>query len=339
MNSREIVKNIINHRPADRIAFDFSQNRTDIIGVNMCSLQKDKNIDKKFFEWNSEPELLSQVKNFKGEVRYDVFGNIYGRLNGVTKGECVKGALYDWENITTFKLPKIDKEHIKSIDIQKLQASDKYVLATSNFAVFSIIRDARLIENALMDVILEEDNVTLFLDMILERNLELIELIKDSGVDGLIFYDDWGAQDRTFISPAIFRDLFKPIYKAVADKLHEHTMHLFVHSCGYNYAFMEDFIDAGIDVLQFDQLGSYGYEKMAQEFGGRVSFWSPLDIQLTLPTGDKEGIEREALRMITAFKGKGSLILKDYPSYADIGVCEQWATWARDVFMANIDKN
>jgi len=86
----------------------------------------------------------------------------------------------------------------------------------------------RLIENALMDVILEKDNVQRFLAMILERNLELIEIIKDLGVDGLIFYDDWGAQDRTFISPAIFRELFKPIYKAIGDKLHEHNMHLFV---------------------------------------------------------------------------------------------------------------
>jgi len=99
---------------------------------------------------------------------------------------------------------------------------------------------------------------------------------------------------------------------------------------------MEDFIDAGVDVLQFDQLGAYGYEKMADEFTGRVTFWSPLDIQLTLPTGDRTLIESEALRMITAFKGKGSLILKDYLSYGDIEVKEEWATWARDIFMANL---
>lgn len=336
MTSREIVKNIINHKTANRVAFDFSQNRTDIMGVNACVLKKNPTIEEKFLNWNNDPKLASQVENFNGELRYDVFGNIYGRLNGVTKGECVKGALHDWENIETYALPKIDKEYFKTIDVKKLKTSDKYVLAGSNFSIFSVIRDMRLIENALMDVILEKDNVQRFLAMILERNLELIEMIKDLGVDGLIFYDDWGAQDRTFISPAIFRELFKPIYKAIGDKLHEHNMHLFVHSCGYNYAFMEDFIDAGVDVLQFDQLGAYGYEKMAEEFAGRVTFWSPLDIQLTLPTGDRALIESEALRMITAFKGKGSLILKDYPSYGDIEVNEEWATWARDIFMANL---
>ncbi len=126
------------------------------------------------------------------------------------------------------------------------------------------------------------------------------------------------------------------MYKAVADKLHGYGMHLLVHSCGYNYAFMEDFIDAGIDLLQFDQLGAYGYKRMADEFAGRVTFWSPLDIQMTLPTGDRALIESEALKMVQAFKGKGSLILKDYPSLEDIGVKEEWASWARNVFNANL---
>lgn len=114
-------------------------------------------------------------------------------------------------------------------------------------------------------------------------------------------------------------------------------MHLIVHSCGYNYAFMEDFISAGIDVLQFDQPGAYGYEKMADEFAGRVTFWSPLDIQKTLPTGNRKLIESEALRMVSAFKGKGSLILKDYPTYRDIGVKEEWADYARNVFLDSLE--
>ena len=50
----------------------------------------------------------------------------------------------------------------------------------------------------------------------------------------------------------------------------------------------------------------------------------------------RELIESEALRMISAFKGKGSLIINDYASYPDIGVEEECATWARDVFMAHL---
>lgn len=63
--------------------------------------------------------------------------------------------------------------------------------------------------NALMDTVLEPENVEEFLQKILARNLELVEAIKDFGADALMFWDDWGTQDRTFISPNTFRELFK----------------------------------------------------------------------------------------------------------------------------------
>lgn len=48
-----------------------------------------------------------------------------------------------------------------------------------------------------------------FLQKILDRNLELIEYLKDFGADALMFWDDWGTQDRTFISPNTFRELIQ----------------------------------------------------------------------------------------------------------------------------------
>ncbi len=337
MTSREIIKNIIEHKKADRVGVSFNPpNQNDFSTKRLYSLVIPEHLKEKM-RWGEYPDLIKQANNFNGEVCYDFYGNIMGRMNGLTKGECVKGALESWDDLDKFELPKLDFSFLTEDDKIENKNCSEYILAGSPFSVFSVLRDTRLMTNALMDLVLEPENVVKFLDKILKANLELIETLKNYYVDGLILVDDWGTQDRTFISPDSFRTLFKPVYKAIAEKLHENGMHLFVHSCGYNYGFMEDFIDAGIDVLQFDQLGTYGYQKMADEFSGRVSFWSPLDIQKTLPTGDKEFIESEALKMITAFKGKGSLILKDYPTYQDIGVSEEWAGWARDVFMANIN--
>ncbi|MGI5895101.1 MAG: uroporphyrinogen decarboxylase family protein [Candidatus Merdivicinus sp.] len=337
MTSRERIRNIIEHRPADQVGVSFNDpHPSDIIWAHGCALKKPAGIDDRYFEWGEFPELLAQVGDFNGEVRYDYFGNILGRLNGITKGECVKGALTDWEMLEQFELPEIDTSIYTPEQAAKNRESDKYLVVGSPFAVFSVLRDTRLMTNALMDTVLEPDYVEQFLQKILARNLELIEHLKDFGVDALMIGDDWGTQDRTFISPSSFRQLFKPIYTKLAEKLHSYNMHLLVHSCGYNYAFMQDFLEAGIDVLQFDQLGAYGYERMADEFAGKVTFWSPLDIQMTLPTGDRELIEREAFRMISAFRGKGSLILKDYPTYQDIEVDEEWATWARNVFLAHL---
>ena len=99
---------------------------------------------------------------------------------------------------------------------------------------------------------------------------------------------------------------------------------------------MEDLIDAGIDVFQFDQPDAYPAEVLAAEFAPRVTFHSPVDIQKILPTGDRELIERRAKEMCELFRAAGGgWIAKDYPSYGDIGVDPAWAKWAQNVIEAD----
>ena len=113
-------------------------------------------------------------------------------------------------------------------------------------------------------------------------------------------------------------------------------MKVFMHSCGYIYGFIDDLIDAGIDVFQFDQPDAYPAEVLAKEFGSRAVFHSPVDIQKVLPSGDRGIIEQRAEEMCRIFaEAGGCWIAKDYPSYGDIGVDEEWATWARNVIVAN----
>jgi hypothetical protein len=33
----------------------------------------------------------------------------------------------------------------------------------------------------------------------------------------------------------------------------------------------------------------------------------------------------------------GGFIAKDYPSWEDIDVCDEWAQWARDIFIENAE--
>ena len=113
-------------------------------------------------------------------------------------------------------------------------------------------------------------------------------------------------------------------------------MAMFMHSCGQNYGLIPDLIDAGVDVFQFDQPDVYPAEVLAGEFAQRVAFHSPVDIQKVLPTGDREFIETRAKAMCDMFRAAGGgWIAKDYPTYGDIGVEDEWAGWARDVIVRN----
>ncbi len=330
MTSKEIIRRLVAHDAPPRLGYDF-HGLSDFAWVSSrtyCNLP-----DNPYDKWGDYPEL-KKLTGFHGEVRRDIYGNIYGRFNGKTKGECIRGAIEDWEDYT-YPIPEIDPHHRDRLLEKNLASHEKYIVAGGN-SLFSALRDARLMSNALADTLLEPDAVADFVDRLAEHEVDVIQSIAGCGVDCWFLGDDWGTQDRTFISPESFRELFQPAYKKVADAAHEAGMSVFLHSCGYNYPFMEAFIEAGIDVFQFDQPDAYPTEVLANEFGRRVCFHSPVDIQKVLPTGDREIIETRAKEMCDLFKAVGGgWIAKDYPTYHDIGVDLEWAKWARDVITAS----
>ena len=338
MISKELITRVIEHNKPERIGFDFLKSANDfyfIPAARFVPAHKDRTHLK---TWGKHPELLQKVPHFNGEVCEDCYGNIYGRFEGKTKGECIKGAIQDgWELLGQYTIPQIDRKYYDELSEKEFSKSEKFVTAAFPFSVFSNLRDARLMDNALVDTITEPENIQKFLNKICERSLQIIEGLGKTNCNGIFMCDDWGTQNRTFISPLSFRTIFKPAYKTIADAAHCNNMKFILHSCGYIYDFMNDLIDAGIDVFQFDQIELYGCDKLARDFGDRTTFYSPIDIQKVLPTGNREYIEKTALEMVNSFKSicHGSLIVKDYPSYRDINVKEEWADWARNVVLKN----
>lgn len=330
MDSKEIIKRVIEFNNPPRIGYSFTNDYPD----DFKWIRFPKLINKKYEKYRlfgKHDEILKQVPWFDGEVLVNDFGCIYGRLNKITKGECIKGSLEEgWENLDGFEFPEIDRSYhddcIKIIE----QNQDKFLLAAMPIAIFSTIRDIRKIDNVFMDTVLEKENLNKFLKKFEEFGLSMIDEANKIGFEGVIYADDWGDQKSIFISPESFREIFKPIYKSFADKIHEYGMKMFLHSCGNIYSIIEDFIEVGVDVLQLDQPELLGVEKLASDFGGRITFWSPVDIQKVMPTGKKDIIIKEAKKMTSIFrKFKGGFIAKDYPSWGDIGVKDEWAKWAR----------
>lgn len=335
MTSKEIIKRVIRYDRPPRIGFDFLAPYPKDIRWILSGEFKSRYDDR--LAWGEYPDVKALVPGFEGQVCMDCFGNVYGRLDEKTKGECLRGALQD--DITAagqYEFPEVDMQRTMALKDAIAQASDKFILGAAPISVFSTFRDLRRMDNALMDIVLEPEHVRLLLDKLLALLLKVVDIDRELGFDGLIIYDDWGMQNTTFISPNAFRTFFKPMYRAIADRLHAHGMFLFLHSCGNTKSLVEDFIEAGVDVLQFDQPELHGSAELAKKYGGRVAFYCPVDIQKVMATGNREYIERTALEMVTAFRGfGGGLIAMDYPNWQDINVEPEWAQWARDIFMAN----
>ena len=330
MTSKEIIKRIVAHDAPPRIGFDFA----DCSDMAFVGSRRLINIPENPYDgWGKYPELEA-LTGFHGETRRDYYGNIYGRFDGKTKGECIRGSIQDWDDYV-FPLPEFDPDYGETLKGMNLAAHPKFVVAYGN-SLFSTLRDARLMSNALMDTVEFPETVAEFVDRLADYEVSVIRSIAGCGVDGWMMGDDLGMQETTFISPACFHDLFKPAYKKLADAAHEAGMTMIMHSCGYNYGLMEDLIDAGIDVFQFDQPDAYPSEVLAKEFAHRVTFYSPVDIQKVLPTGDRAFIESRTREMCELFReAGGGWIAKDYPTYHDIGVALEWAKWAETVIVEN----
>ena len=336
MTSKEIIKRIIHHDSPPRIGMAF-------LGDNPCDVKRMPSgkyyhpLYKQYAEFGDYPELREKVPHFNGELRVTYDGNIYGRLGGKTKGECVKGSLQDdWSLLDRYILPEIDEEFDKELEKRNYKASDKYMLASLPFAIFSPLRDARLMDNALMDIILEPENICRFLDKITDFTVEVIKRVAKNGADGVIIYDDLGMQHALFFSPDMFREVFKPYYKKIVDAVHNSGMDFFLHSCGKVTDIIPDFIEIGVDVFQFDQPELHGSKYLADNFGKKATFYSPVDAQKIMPTGDRKIIEEGAKNMVDAFKAVGGgLIAMDYGNWQDLNVEPEWQQWARDVIIGN----
>ena len=114
------------------------------------------------------------------------------------------------------------------------------------------------------------------------------------------------------ISPAMWREIFRGEFEALAGRAHELGMDVLMHSCGKNTEIIEDLIVCGVNCMQFDQPRLHGIETLGERFGGRMAFWCPVDIQKTLQTRDPKRIREEARLLVEKLSGHGGGFIAGY---------------------------
>ena len=115
MTSKEIIKRIIAHDAPPRFGYGFLNN-SDIKNVRTRQLI---NLSyNPYDKWGKYPEL-EKLTGFRGETRRDQYGNIYGRFDGKTKGECIRGVIQDWDDYK-FSFPNFDPNYREKLLEMKL---------------------------------------------------------------------------------------------------------------------------------------------------------------------------------------------------------------------------
>ncbi len=183
-------------------------------------------------------------------------------------------------------------------------------------------------ENAMLDVLAPEEGAGELLRLIHEFYLRELEFWVTTDVDAIMFMDDWGAQTQLLVSPPLWRELFKPLYKDYCDIAHAHGKFAMMHSDGHIASILDDLIEVGVDALNC-QLFCMDMEDLARHGRGKITFWGEIDRQHILPADPDKG--RAAVRKVAQhlYLEAGGLIaqlelgLRSNPDTA-AAVFEEW---------------
>ena len=322
MTPREIVLRTIEFRQPERIALSLPEPYPNDIA--WAGIGPDPG-------WKPSRNFSPE----KGRMWEDEWGNVWAATTDFYQGEVVQGALQDWSELDSYHMPSFDNPaRYQRAAASFAQHPDHFRLGGLPGFPFAIMRYLRRMDIFLADLLLCPDEVRRLGERVTALLCRCLDNWASAGADGVFFCEDWGTQDRLLVSPTMWREIFRPYFDTLCGHARQRGLTVWMHSCGYVYDIIEDLIDCGIAVLQLDQPGLFGIDRLAAEFGGRMTFWCPVDIQRVLPTGDVPRIEAFAHDLVEKLGNRGGgFIAGHYGSMDGIGVEPEWQEAASRAFV------
>jgi uroporphyrinogen decarboxylase len=316
MTSREIVKRTLLFRGADRLPYDLP----DQYGTDFFTIEMDPSPD-------SRPASGT-----------DEWGAVWANIGGMQLGQVKEVPLKSWDDLGSLRVPDIrDERRWRNVAGMRTRAADRFILA-KGISLYERIHFLRGLDATWIDIHESPGKLRRLIALLMDMNLYAVERFAREGADGYLIPDDWGLQDTLMISPRSWREIWKPFYERLFRAVHDSGMSMFLHSCGYIVDILDDLISIGLDAIHMDQQENMGLELLGSRFGGRLTFFSPVDIQKTMVNGSTDEI-RAYCRAMARLLGRpgGGFIPRWYTDPAGAGhrpealaaMCEEFLTLSR----------
>ena len=309
--ARERVIRTLEHQPVDRAPRDLWTT------PHTWMFRRDE-LDRlrRAFEWDfTGPKYryghASRAKGVQAELGSytDAWGAVWEVAEAGVVGEIKHPILADWSALAHYQPPW---ELLNGADLSEVDKgcaeSSQFVKVGTETRPFERIQFLRGTENVLMDLAYGTPEVTKLLEMLHEFYCREMQMWAATDVDGVSFMDDWGSQTALLISPAMWREVFKPMYREYCRILKARKKYVFFHSDGFIEAIYPDLIEIGVDAVN-SQLFCMNIEKIGRLYGGKIAFWGEIDRQRVLPFG-AEADARAAVRRVRKAldQGRGGII-------------------------------
>ncbi|MBF0279773.1 MAG: hypothetical protein HQM13_18390 [SAR324 cluster bacterium] len=202
--------------------------------------------------------------------------------------------------------------HVKEA-ASNIQANTEFAVMATPWLLFPFERGFAMqgMENFLTNLAIYPD----FAKALLKKHLELCKTLMGHFLDELgdlvdiiKIGDDLGIEKGLMISPAMYRDMLKPIHAEFVSFIKSKTKaKVFFHSDGDIFDLIEDFIEIGVDILNPIQTSAGRMSDLSalkEKYGGRIVFCGGIDTKKILPSGTPEEVRKEVKR-VSQILGEG----------------------------------
>jgi uroporphyrinogen decarboxylase len=329
MDSRELVRRIINREPVDRVAiFDsfWNEVREDFVSEGI----PDGITLEEYFEFDIgmvwfEQSFLLPPKIHSETDEYRVVSDDWGTLNKEliheqTTPGLIGFAIQDratWEKDYKSKL----EYHPDRIDWETLQQKYEQLRATDRFVALSMLDPFECTwhkvgpDKQLEMMVLDPD----WLVDMYETDTALIEAAwrdlwaKGIQPDALWLYGDIAYNAGMMFSPRHYRKLLLPFHKRLCNLAHENGAQVIYHTDGKIEKAIPLLIEAGFDCLQpMEVKAGVDVRGLKVNYGTQLAFMGNIDARL-FQENDLAGLEAELRAKIpAAMKGSGYIYHSDH---------------------------
>lgn len=199
----------------------------------------------------------------------------------------------------------------QKLAVKQAHIRGKFALGGAECSIWETAWYARGMEMLMMDMLADEELACFVLDTVTRNTVTSAVNFAKAGADGIMLGDDIGMQKTIMMSEDLYRRYLKPRLKKIIDSARaiKPDIIIFYHSCGYVIPFIEDLIEAGIDVLNPVQPECMNFEALFNEYGKRLSFSGTLGTQTLMPFGTPEDIKNEIKNRLDFVGPKGGLLI------------------------------
>jgi uroporphyrinogen decarboxylase len=259
----------------------------------------------------------------------DEFGCVWEKPGGRTIGFVVEHSLADPARLERYHWP--DPDDSRRFDGLRAQAErirEKGRAVTCGWlgGLWERLWFLLGLDNTFVRVYENPEWIAQVIDRLSDFQVRLLKNAQEATgglIDVWTSTDDWGLQTGPFLPPSVFVSLFVPRYSRIFSACHKSGMIAYLHSDGKMTPLLPGLVDAGLDVIQVEDLRVKGIEELAK-FCGRICFQCTLDAQSTMPSGDHTAITAEAKEIVQRLASpQGGLVASIYWDPYSCGVNDE----------------